>query len=383
MKIALFSDTYYPQVNGVANTLYRLVRYWEQKGIECKVIAPKTGSNNVYETHTHSLPSMRFLLYKECRVALPFNRFVTQELLAYEPDLIHVATPFSSGLFGMNHARKYGIPMVASYHTNFDHYLSYYNLQWATSFLWKYMLWFHSFFDRTYVPSQDTLEHLTSKGFNRLSIWGRGVDTALYHPNQHSADFKRKHNIPQDCILLSYVGRLAPEKDVETLLNIIKGFPAEWHDKVCWMIVGEGPSEEELKQSLRSYPNVRFTGYLRGEELSQAYSTSDLFIFPSPTETFGNVVLESMASGTPTIGANSGGVRTIIKDGSNGYLVTPGDAKSFIDRILFLLMHPNLLKQFSHKAREYALTQSWEMIFGNLTNDYMEIAAQKNINTAS
>ncbi|WP_349408234.1 glycosyltransferase family 1 protein [Pseudalkalibacillus sp. SCS-8] len=378
MKIALFSDTYYPQVNGVANTLHRLVSYWERQGIDCKVIVPKSGTTeDLYASQTHSLPSMRFLLYKECRVALPYNRGVTQELLAFQPDLIHVATPFSTGLFGMNHGKKYGVPMVASYHTNFDHYLSYYHLQWATNWLWKYLHWFHSNFDQTYVPSHDTLDHLTKKGFDKLSIWGRGVDTALYHPGRCSDEFKKKYNIPGTHLLLTYVGRLAPEKDIETFINIIRTFPKEWQDQVSWMIVGEGPSEEVMKETLHSYSNVRFTGYLRGEELSQAYRASDLFIFPSPTETFGNVVLESMACGTPVIGADSGGVRTIIQDGTNGYLVTPGRSQAFIDRILFLLKHPKILKRFGKMSREYALSQSWNTIFAKLTKEYMEIAERK------
>lgn len=384
MKIALFTDTYYPQVNGVSNTLTRLVHYWGQHGIDCKVIAPKSGFDDIYSPQTHSLPSMRLLLYKEYRIALPFNRIITRDLLDFKPDLVHVATPFSTGLFGLNYARKYGIPMVASYHTNFDHYLSYYNLQWANIWLWKYLQWFHSYFDRTFVPSYETLTHLTDRGFKKLSIWGRGVDSTLFHPGDCDSDFKARYDIPQDRILLTYVGRIAPEKDIKTLSNIIHYFPKEWTDRVCWVIVGEGPSEQELKNSFRGHSNVRFTGYLKEEELSEAYSASDLFIFPSPTETFGNVVLESMACGTPVIGANSGGVRSIIDEGTTGYLVNPRDVRAFIDRILFLLIHPNLLTQFSQNARRYALNQSWDVIFSKLTNEFCGIVDyKKSIHTAS
>ncbi|WP_408007306.1 glycosyltransferase family 4 protein [Pseudalkalibacillus sp. A8] len=377
MNIALFSDTYHPQINGVANTLQQLVNYWEKTGVQCKVIAPMMDPDNLFSLNTHLLPSMRFLLYKEYRVAIPYNRKITQELLAFQPDLIHVATPFSTGLYGLNFGRKHDITMVASYHTNFDHYLSYYHLQWATDWWWKYLSWFHRYFEKTYVPSQETLHHLSSKGFERLGIWGRGVDTSIYHPYHNTSSFRVKYKIPHDKIVLSYIGRLAPEKDIQTLIEIIRKFPQKWQDKVCWLIVGEGPSEVDLKSALKTFHNVLFTGYLRSKELSMAYSISDLFIFPSPTETFGNVVLESMACATPVIGTDSGGIRNIVIDGHNGYLVKPYEPQAFIDRIIFFLTHPNLSAQISTNARAYAKSQSWEVISSKLTSEYTELIESK------
>ncbi|MFZ3589361.1 glycosyltransferase family 4 protein [Bacillus sp. DJP31] len=368
MKIAIFTDTFAPQVNGVARTLKRFTDYLEQQEIEYKVFAPDcTKDEELFSTHIHRFTSLPFFLYPECRLALPNMLHVKSQLQQFQPDIIHVATPFNVGLCGIHYAKKLNIPLVGSYHTDFDQYLEYYDLQFLSPILWKYMRWFHRSFLKTFVPSQETKEQLKRHGFTDLHIWSRGVDSALYKPNEHSTKVREKYKIKEKYVL-SYVGRLAPEKDVQTLLETMKALPPNLQKNVRWLVVGDGPSKLDMQRETPS--NVTFTGYLNGKELSEVYAASDLFVFPSPTETFGNVVLEALACGTPVVGANSGGVKNIIRQGKTGILCEPKKVESFVEAIVDLLENNEKRTHMSTEARVYSMTQTWSAIFNNLLDEY-------------
>lgn len=367
MKIAIFTDTFYPDVNGVARTLKRLTSYFEAQNIDYKIFAPDSNIKDYVSSNLHRFKSLSLSLYPECRLAFPNLLQIKSVLQSFSPDLIHVATPFTLGLSGVYFAKKLNIPLVGSYHTNFDHYLQYYDLPFLSKIHWKYMHWFYRTCNKIFVPSTETYLHLKHRGFTNLEIWARGVDCQLFHPNY---DKTAVHELycPQGKYLLTYVGRLAQEKDINTLLATAKSMPLEMNEKIHWLIVGDGPSREELQA--QSVPNMTFTGYLNGKCLSEVYSASDLFVFPSPTETFGNVVLESLASGTPVIGAKSGGVKNIIKSGLTGYLCKAGSVQEFQDAILQLLNNDKLRDQMGIAGRNYALTQQWDTIFENLVWHY-------------
>lgn len=370
MKIAIFTDTFAPDVNGVARTLKRFTDYLEVNGHEFIVFAPESTKESRFSSHIHRFTSMPFFLYPECRLALPNMIQVKSKLQRFKPDLIHVATPFNIGLCGIHYAKKLNIPLVGSYHTDFDQYLSYYDLQIFSKILWKYMHWFHRSFEKIFVPSQETLKQLQKQKFKNLHIWGRGVDCSLFHPHYSNDELFKKYHIKEK-FLLSYVGRLAPEKDIDTLLQISHELPKELQHNIHWLIVGDGPYKEEMMK--KAPINMTFAGYLTGETLAKVYANSHLFIFPSPTETFGNVVLEAHAAGTPVIGANSGGVKNIIQQGRTGYLCEPKNIEQFSNAIITLLTNPSLQLQMSDQARKYALTQSWNAIFDNLLDEYEEV----------
>ncbi|MFD1739256.1 glycosyltransferase family 4 protein [Bacillus salitolerans] len=368
MKIAIFTDTFAPQVNGVARTLKRFTDYLDQQGIDYKVFAPDcTKDEELFSTHIHRFTSLPFFLYPECRLALPNMLHVRNQLSQFKPDIIHVATPFNVGLCGIHYAKKLNIPLVGSYHTDFDQYLEYYDLQFLSTLLWKYMTWFHRSFLKTFVPSQETKEQLRRHGFTNLHVWSRGVDGSVFKPLESTQQLRQKYDIHEKYIL-SYVGRLAPEKDVDTLLGIMNQLPLALQHNVRFLIVGDGPSKADLERQVPT--NVTFTGYLGGQELAEVYAGSDLFIFPSPTETFGNVVLEALACGTPVVGANSGGVKNIIKNGITGILCEPKKVSSFVHAIESLLSNDELRKNMQHEARTYALTQTWDSIFESLLYEY-------------
>ncbi|MGG1489588.1 glycosyltransferase family 1 protein [Bacillus licheniformis] len=370
MKIAIFTDTFTPDVNGCARTLKRYTDYLEKNGMPYKVFAPESTHETQFSSRIRRFTSMPFFLYPECRIALPNLIKMKSELREFHPDLIHIATPFNIGLAGLKLAKKWNIPVVGSYHTDFDQYLSYYDLQMFSKLLWKYMLWFHKDFRKVFVPSRKTFMQLKAKQFRNLSIWKRGVDCSQFSPAHQTEHIRRRYGI-KETYILSYVGRLAPEKDLETLLKIAS-HPA-LKDDVHWLIAGDGPLKKELEK--RAPLNMTFAGYVKGEELASIYASSDLFVFPSPTETFGNSALEALACGTPVIGADSGGLKDFIQNGRNGFLSEPRNPEAFTANILRVLSNPSLKKRMAYEARSYALTQSWDVIFDNLLSECKSVLA--------
>lgn len=376
MKIAIFTDTYGPDINGVARTLTHFTEYLDNQNISYKVFAPDSLSNEYVSSHIHRFKSYSFFLYPECRLAFPNLSRIKLELEEFSPDIIHVATPFNMGLCGVYLAKKLSIPLVGSYHTDFDHYLKFYDLRFFSKILWKYMNWFHKPFKKLFVPSNETLTQLKYHGFANLEVWPGGVDCQLFHPFYEKQAIREQWGISKK-YLLTYVGRLAPEKDVNTLLAVAKSLPAEINEEVQWFVIGDGPQREELQ--IEAPENMTLTGYLTGEQLAEIYSASDLFVFPSPTETFGNVVIEALASGTPAITANSGGVKNIIKAGLTGYLCETGNVLEFTNAILKLLENDDLRKQLGIEGRNYALTHNWDKIFSHLLWHYRAVIDEPKI----
>ncbi|WP_141430694.1 glycosyltransferase family 1 protein [Bacillus sp. 03113] len=376
LKVALFSDTFYPQVNGAARTLKRLTDHMMKSGIEYEIFVPEMKEMAQSYPNTNQFTSFPFFFYPECRAAIANPKKIMDQLRAFSPDLVHIATPLTMGLYGMYGAKRLNIPMTASYHTHFDRYLDYYKSSWLSPILCKYLKWFHQPFETIFVPSKETKIHLELQGFHSLSIWGRGVDCNQFHPNKNSMFLRDKYNIKEKHIVL-YVGRLAPEKDICTLTNIIEHFPEKLQKEVHWLIVGNGPSYEELDAQMNEKENVTLTGYLMGDELSQAYASADLFVFPSATETFGNVVLEALASGTPAIVADAGGVKEIVMDNATGKVCPPKDHQAFIRAIMELLENEKKLRRMELEARNFALQQSWDTILDQLLDEFENIALHR------
>jgi glycosyltransferase involved in cell wall biosynthesis len=371
MRIALFSDTYHPQVNGVARTLKRLTDYFEKRGIEYKVFVPETEDRKEHYPNVHSFTSFPFIFYLECRTAIANPITIEKQLKEFSPDLIYVTTPLTMGLVGVRCAKKMNIPLVASYQTHFDIYLDYYKMTWLSPLLWKYMKWFHSNASRIFVPSVETKKHLESKGFQHLSIWSRGVDCETFSPSKRTNRIREAYRLNEKFTLL-YVGRLAPEKDLETLTKIIKFMPPAVKEAVQWVIVGDGPLRKEMERDLKE-ESVTFTGYLNGEDLAEIYASSNLFVFPSASETFGNVILEAFASGLPAIVADKGGVTTIVEDGKDGRIARAHHFESFIEAIEEITGNDELHKSMSRQARIKAERLSWDSIFKKLEFEYREV----------
>ncbi|MFZ5944823.1 MAG: glycosyltransferase family 4 protein [Bacillota bacterium] len=369
MKVAYFTDTYLPQINGVTNTLSRLVSFLDKKGIENIVFAPAERDYQ-YQTTVDTSFSVKFFLYPECRLSIPNPYRIGNLLSRFRPDLIHCITHFNMGLTGLKYSQNHRIPVVASYHTNFDQYLDFYNLPFMKNIFWEYTQWFHNQCLVNYAPSQDTIGVLQEKGIKNIELWSRGVDTELYNPGKRKEKLRQVWNASGKTVLL-YVGRLSPEKNLQLLINCYRMLQTRLGDSIHLVITGDGPLLHSLRQE--SIPNATFTGYKTGEELAEIYASADVFVFPSSTETFGNVVLEAMSCGLPVIGFAAGGVKESICDGVNGLLCNCRDLDGFVQANEKLIQEQGYRNLLSIGARQYALTQSWHNIFTSLLNSYQEV----------
>ncbi|TXK85327.1 glycosyltransferase family 1 protein [Paenibacillus sp. N3.4] len=374
MRVALFTDTFLPDVNGVARTLGRWTQFLEAKGVACQVFAPTSmteGDEDPFRVERfYSIP---FLLYPECRLAIPNPLHIRKSLHAFRPTIIHCATPFNLGLFGLHHARKHKTPLVASYHTHFDQYLSHYKIPWVEPTLWKYMQWFHQSCQKVYVPSRSTLDHLHAKGLSNLEIWSRGVDTERFRPIADRRTVLADYGVDPEKFVLLYVGRLAPEKSVEIAFESFVTLPEHIRSRCHLVIAGDGPSAAMFRECYGGQSDVTLTGFVQGQPLTELYAAADVFLFPSSTETFGNVILESMACETAVIGSAAGGVRDTIEHESTGLLCPPGDVFAFSQAIIRLYESNDLRFKLAKAGREYAMRQSWDRIFHKLLVSYESV----------
>jgi len=380
LRIAYFTDTYLPQINGVTNTLRRLGDYLNDRQIEHMFFAPEYEKESSGLAHFNASPVTRFKsvtlpFYQECRLSVPNYAKLSQIADRFQPDLIHLTDPLGIGLAGLRYARERQIPVVSSFHTNFDTYLKYYKMEYLEGMVWALFQWFHRFSEMNFCPSQTTMNVLAEKGIENLALWSRGVDSVRFNPDLRSEEVRRQFLQEPDQLLYLYVGRIAPEKDLDILTESIKLVNSTHKTKIRFVMVGGGPYTKEMQE--QSDDNVLFTGYMQGQELSALYASCDAFVFPSSTETFGNVVLEAMASGLPVITVNSGGVIDNVFDGQNGLLCEARDAVSLAAGITKLADDSRLRETLAANALAHAATKSWSSIFDQLVRDY-DFVLEKN-----
>ena len=376
LRVALFTGNYNHIRDGVALTLNRLVQYLEQQNIPVLIFAP-SGPNPAIVPHEGTLkvtPSISMPVpgRKEYRVATHFPRKFRRQLETFEPTLIHIATPDGLGIGALKWARKRNVPVVSSYHTHFLSYVDYYKLflgpvKWPFK---KMMQWFYPQCQRVYVPSQSMIDELGVEGITGdMNIWARGIDTQLFSPKKRDLQWRKKMGFAEDDIVVSFVSRLVWEKELGTYIKTVRRMQQQ-NPKVRVLVVGDGPAKEEAQIQL---PNGVFTGFCSGKNLARAYASSDLFLFPSYTETFGNVTLEAMASGVPCLVANAIGSSSLVVDGENGRLARSGDIDDFSKKLEQMISNLASLQQMGHRSRELALKYQWDHINELLVADYRTV----------
>jgi Glycosyltransferase len=371
MRVAYFCDTFAPQINGVSMTLQRLGRYAHENGIETVFLVPDYPGTPKRENNVYRFFSIPLVFYKDCRIAIPPIFKAERILDGFCPDIIHAYSEFGISLAAIRYAKKKRIPIVSSYTSNFNTYLRYYNMDILNPCLDNYLNWFHNNCKLTFCPSESAKSYLQKKDINRVDIMKRGVDPGRFNPSFYSEAFRKKVGAGQDAMIFTYVGRISPEKDLDILTEVIRRVKARYGEKAVFVIVGDGPYLEQMKHDLGD--KAVFTGFFKGEQLSAAYASSDLFVFPSTTETFGNVVLEAMCSGVPAIVPQSGGVAEIVEDCRNGYLVPPRDAAAFVEIIGRILENPQALTALRTGALETARLRTWDNVFKGLFLRYNEL----------
>lgn len=366
MKVAIFSDTFIPEVNGVASATARLATYLEENHIPTLVVAPNPGTAHKQGHNVVGVSGFSFPLYPECKVSLPRYNTVGKGVAGFAPDLIHLVTPFTIGLCGLKLARATGVVPVATFHTDYPRYLDYYRLGMFKGMAWQYLKWFHNQCGINFCPSVETGQTLELKGISNIKVCGNGVDTELFNPSRFSPEV-RNSCVPEGKIAFLYVGRLAAEKNLEILLDAFARVSARypWAHLV---ITGDGPLLAKLKH--KAPAGVTFTGYLSGITLAQVYASSDIFVFPSTTETFGLVILEAMASGLPVIAANAGGIKDNLAHNFNGLACRPLDPVDLAAAMELMLTDSTLRFRLAEKARPYALQKSWQKVFESMVDNY-------------
>jgi glycosyltransferase involved in cell wall biosynthesis len=372
MRLTLVTETFAPQVNGVSRTLGQLVHHMEKAGDEVQVVHPNYGQAST-RAHDHQVASFVLPFYREVSVPFPPFRAVHRAIDAFRPDVVHVATEITLGLSALRYSLRREIPTVSSFHTNFDQYCDHYRLGWAKGLAWRYLRWFHNRTRETYVPSRATIEELEARGFERLVLWPRGVDGQLFRPDRPGrAKVREALGFGPDDVVIGHVSRLAAEKNVMHLAQALREV-GEARPDARFLFVGDGPARSELEEEMG--PNARFVGYQGGEDLADHYAAADLFAFASLTETFGNVVLEALASGLPSVVIRAGGVGEIVRSGETGILIEPEDPPSQMARALIgLVDDPTLRREMAEAARAYALSQTWDAIMGRLRDRYLAVA---------
>ena len=371
MRIAFFTGAYNHIADGVSLTLNRLVAFLVREGAIVRVYAPTV--KNPALKHAGNLvpvPSVSAPGRPEYRISLGFGWRAHENITEFAPDLFHVATPDLLGLAALRMARASRIPIVASYHTHFASYLKYYRLDRLEPVTWSYLRWFYRQCRQVYVPSISMMEVLRVQGIDgNLRLWPRGVDSSLFTPDRRSYQWRESVGLGSEDPVITFVSRLVAEKGLDVVADVLRRL----RDKGIshrGLIVGEGPERARLEELL---PEAVFTGHLTGEPLATAYASSDIFLFPSDTETFGNVTLEALSSGLPAVVANATGSNALVEDGVNGFLAIPRDSISFLERVERLVVDPVLRERMGQEARKRAEAYDWSRILAQMVSYYEEV----------
>ena len=381
MRVLFCTDTYLPQVNGVSIVTALSVAGLTRLGWECAVVAPEypeeirrqwKGDPDPPCVQVLSLPSLALPPYPEVRLALPRASRVYRLTEAFRPDLIHCETEFTVGRLGQRAAARAGVPVVSSYHTEFGRYAEAYGVPWLRTRVSAYLGRFHQRSRRVYTPSTASRDEVRRLGAADVEVWGRGVDSELFHPGRRSQAMRAALGLGSGFTFL-YVGRLAPEKRPQQVLEAFRLASEILPKGVIHLIVaGTGPREAELRAA--APPGVSFLGLLdRQSQLPDLYANVDAFVFASVTETLGLVVLEAMASGLPVIASPAGGVRDHLVDGENGLACPAGDAAQMARAMIRLTGDWALSRHLAAGARRTAERLSWTREMERLDLSYQEV----------
>jgi phosphatidylinositol alpha 1,6-mannosyltransferase len=371
VRIALFSEVYWPMVSGVGVTLLRLSRALEARGHQVRVYSatytlPKGEADR---PEVHRSPSVPFFLYPDVQWAFPRLRDVVEDLSRFQPDVVHLATEFTVGVAGLKAARQLGLPLIASSHTDYEKYAARYSVEWALRVGWRYLRWFYGHAHRVLCPSRIYEEHLRRRGVAHTGLWSRGVDPAWFHPRFRSQAYRQRLGLSPDDLLVTYIGRIAREKNLAQLLQAWEALgPARRSAQLA--LVGQGPLEDEIRR--REIPGVHVLGLMHDRDLSEAYASADIFVFPSATETFGNSLLEAMGSGLPSLAVSAGGVLEFAKHGDNAWLVESNSSTALAEGLRLLMEDDALRQRLSEGALRTASERGWDEVYDQLLEDYRD-----------
>ncbi|WP_439886092.1 glycosyltransferase family 4 protein [Pseudomonas sp. MBLB4123] len=360
----------------MANTLGRLTEGLRARGHRLQLVRPRQASDQDRKSDAQLLLTRGWPL--PGYPGLQWGQSALRKLLHHwrqrRPDVLYIATEGPLGLSALRAARRLRIPVVSGFHTNFQQYSGHYGVGLLTRALTAYLRWFHNRTRLTLVPSPCQQLELQRRGFQRLELLARGVDGRLFHPAKRSAELRRSWGLAEEDIAVLHVGRLAAEKNLGLLVQSFRALQAaQPQRRLKLILVGDGPQRVGLQQQL---PDARFCGLQRGEALAAHYASGDLFLFPSLSETFGNVVLEALASGLGVVAFDQAAAAQHIRHGHNGALANAADEQGFIDATQWLLDEPESLRRVRLNARQHAARQGWEAIVARFERYLHGVATQ-------
>ena len=368
MRIAIITESFPPDVNGVAHCVVRVAENLVRKGHHPLVIAPESaratpGADNQFPYPVKRVKSVRLPGYPSFRLGLPGPR-TRRAITTHRTEIVHLASPVALGAWGSHVAKAMDLPTVAVYQTDLPNYARAYRLGAVTeAFAWRWLRDIHNAAGRTLAPSSMTAADLHAHGMERVWLWGRGVDTERFHPSLRD-DRLRAEIAPGGEVIAGYVGRLAIEKRVD-LLASVAALPG-----VRLAVTGGGPMEEELRQAI---PAAVFLGERHGEDLARIYASLDFFVHTGPFETFGQTVQEAAASGLPVIAPAAGGPVDLVDEGVTGFLVPPGERDALAAAAARLAAEPALRAAMSEAARRRVLGRSWSALVDELIGHYRAV----------
>lgn len=367
-RVCLVTETYRPEINGVSNTLGYWVDGMKANGLFMQIIRPKQSlndenliSDNEEQITVKGLPIPG---YAELKFGLPCQRRIRKLWQQNTPDALYVATEGPLGWSAVKVANAMGIPVLSGFHTNFQSYSKYYRLGILEPIILRYLRYFHNLTKGTIVPTLKQRDQLSSLGFNNVSVLSRGVDCHKFSPKHRSDALRSSWGADENSLVYIYVGRIAAEKNVAMLGDISKKI-GESNQHARFVFVGDGP----LMKTMRSkYPHINFVGMKTGRELAQHYASSDVFLFPSKTDTFGNVVTEAMASGLAIVSYDDAAAHEHLAHRVSGILAPLDSDQLFEQNALELASSPTLVNSLRETAYENAKSISWTTIVSELTH---------------
>lgn len=362
LRVAMVTETYPPEINGVSLTIEKLARGMQDRNHDIQVIRPRQAQDD-WQTHmlagapilTRGLPIPK---YPQLKIGLPAKRMMLEMWSKRRPDLVHIATEGPLGWSALKAAKKLQIPVSTDFRTNFHAYSSHYRVGWLQKPIMSYLKKFHNLAECTTVPTETLKKDLADDGFKRLVVIPRGIDMSRFNPAHRNPELRQQWGAEDNDRVLLYVGRVAPEKNLELLISTFEQVRAVAPRVQC-VVVGDGPSLNALKNRL---PWVHFAGAQQGEALAQHYASADIFVFPSLTETFGNVVPEAMASGLATVCFNYAAGQQLIQHGVNGLLCDTHDPATLTRSTIELTLNHPLRDRIRDATRSSPALQDWNDI---------------------
>jgi len=371
MRIALYAGAFKENQDGATRSLYQLVRSLQAAGIEVGVWSydrpPAPGTAWVTR---FAVPSLPLPLYPAYRISLPGSETLRQ-LECFQPDLLHIAVADLAGRVFQRYARQRRLPVVATYHTDFASYLKYYRLSFLSGALQRSLA---SFFNRccwVYAPTPSAAHDLGSWGALNVRLWSRGVDTRQFHPSRRQRSLRSAWRARNKTVIL-FAGRFVSYKNLEAVEGVYARFMSRFPGRARFVLLGKGPWRRRLELTM---PQAVFPGYLHERELAEAFASSDLLLFPSATETFGNVVLEALASGVPAVVSDRGGPADIVRESGAGMICAANDHEALFQACLLLADRPLELARMRRLGLAYASERSWQAINQSVVEDYRRLVA--------